>query len=154
MNPTAPSLTYMAEVRCDVGEVMSLGPAPLGERRFVALLGGSVAGPELEGRILGGGSDWQWSRSDGALEISAHYIIATPEGGRIEVQSVGLRHGPPEVLARLARGEAVAAHEYFFRTALRFATGAPAWAHLNKVMGLAVGRRDPRQVVLEFWRVG
>ena len=40
-----------------------------------------------------------------------------------------MRHGPAEVMARLARGEAVAREEYFFRTLMRFQTGAPAWAH-------------------------
>lgn len=151
--PTAPPLTWMAEVRCDVGELLSLGPAPMGERRCVALLGGSVTGPELQGTIVPGGTDWQWQRADGVLEIGAHYIVATPDGGHVEVQSNGLRHGPPEVMARLARGEPVGPDEYFFRTALRFATGAPAWAHLNKVMAIATGRREARRVVLEFWRL-
>lgn len=151
---TAPPLSYMCEVRCDVGALLSLGAAPLGERRVVPLLGGSVAGPELNGRILEGGTDWQWNRADGALEIAAHYVIATDDGAHVEVHSNGLRHGPAEVLARLARGEEVAPHEYFFRTALRFTTGAPAWAHLNKTMGVAVGRREARRVVLDFWRLG
>lgn len=154
MSTTPPTLTFMTQVRCDVGELVSLGAAPLGERRCVDILGGSVTGPELNGHIVAGGTDWQWNRSDGALEISAHYMIATADGARIEVHSNGLRHGPAEVLARLARGEDVAAHEYFFRTALRFCTGAPAWAHLNRTMGVAVGRREARRVVLDFWRLG
>lgn len=154
MTPIAPPLTFMAEVRCEVGDLVTLGPAPFGERRMVPLLGGTVVGPELNGEVLPGGADWQWLRSDGALEIEAHYIVATTDGTRIEVQSRGLRHGPPDVMARLARGEPVAPHEYFFRTALRFTTGAAAWEHLNRVMGVAVGRREARRVVLDFWRVG
>jgi Protein of unknown function (DUF3237) len=149
----APPLTWMAEVSCEVGELISLGAAPMGERRCVALLGGSVTGPELQGTIVPGGTDWQWQRADGVLEIGAHYIVATPDGGRVEVQSQGLRHGPPEVMARLARGEAVDPAEYFFRTALRFCTGAPAWLQLNKVMGVATGRREARRVRLDFWRL-
>jgi hypothetical protein len=35
-------------VRCEVGALVTLGPAPLGERRYVPLLGGSVQGPGLE----------------------------------------------------------------------------------------------------------
>lgn len=151
---TAPPLTYLTQVRCDVGELLTLGAAPLGERRCVPLLGGTVQGPGLNGRILPGGTDWQWNRSDGALEISAHYIVQAEDGARIEVQSNGLRHGPPEVLARLARGEDVPAHEYFFRTLMRFATGAASHAHLNRVMALAVGRREARRVVLDVWQIG
>ena len=148
-----PPLTFMAEVRCDVGELLTLGEAPFGERRCVPLLGGTVEGPELRGTIVPGGTDWQWQRRDGVLEISAHYVVATPDGARVEVISEGLRHGPPEVMARLARGEPVAASEYFFRTALRFRTGHAAWSHLNQVMALASGRREARRVLLEFWRL-
>ncbi|MBL8325413.1 MAG: DUF3237 domain-containing protein [Rubrivivax sp.] len=150
----APALTYLTQVRCDVDAVLSLGSAPMGERRVVPLAGGEVVGPALNGRILPGGTDWQWNRADGALEIAAHYVIETAEGARIEVQSNGLRHGPPEVLARLARGEVVAPDEYFFRTLMRFATGHAQYEHLNRVMALARGRREARRVVLDVWQVG
>jgi hypothetical protein len=150
----APTLTYLTQVRCDVDAVLSLGAAPMGERRVVPLAGGEVVGPGLAGRILAGGTDWQWNRSDGVLEIAAHYVIETAEGARIEVQSNGLRHGPPEVLARLARGEVVAPGEYFFRTLMRFATGHAAYEHLNRVMALARGRREARRVVLDVWQIG
>ena len=150
----APTMTFMTQVRCDVEAVLSLGPAPMGERRVVPLLGGEVVGPALSGRILPGGTDWQWNRSDGALEIAAHYVIETREGARIEVQSNGLRHGPPEVLARLARGDAVAPDEYYFRTLMRFTTGHAQYEHLNRVMAIARGRREARRVILDVWQIG
>ncbi|MBT9489012.1 MAG: DUF3237 domain-containing protein [Rubrivivax sp.] len=151
---TPPALIPMCQVRCEVGALVSLGPGPYGERRYVPLGGGTVSGPELQGTLVEGGVDWQVARADGALDIGAHYVIRTPDGALVEVQSNGLRHGPPDVMARLARGEAVAAHEYFFRTAVRFTTGHPDWLHLNKVMALAVGQREARLVVLDFFRLG
>jgi hypothetical protein len=143
----------MAQVRCEVGELVTLGAGPYGERRCVALLGGSLVGAELNGEILPGGTDWQTLRADGVLDIGAHYVIRTADGALVEVQSNGLRHGPPEVMARLARGEAVAPGDYFFRTLVRFQTGHPAWLHLNKTMALASGRREARRVVLDVWRI-
>jgi len=143
----------MAQVRCDVGEVLSLGTTPLAERRHVALLGGTVEGPGLHGIILPGGSDWQWRRADGAVELEAHYIVLTPDGAHVEIQSKGLRHGPPEVLDALARGENVPPEAYFFRTAMRFATGSARWSELNRTLAIAVGRREARRVLLELWRV-
>ena len=143
----------MTQVRCDVGTLVSLGPAKYGERRYVPLLGGTVRGPELNGNIVEGGVDWQVNRADGALDIAARYVIRAHDSSLIEVQSDGLRHGPPEVLARLARGETVARHEYFFRTVLRFTTGAPAWLHLNKVLALAVGQREASVVLLDVYRI-
>jgi hypothetical protein len=149
----SPALLPMAQIRCEVGELVSLGPGKHGERRYVPLGGGTVEGPELSGRLVEGGVDWQVNRADGVLDIAAHYVIRTGDGALIEVQSDGMRHGPPEVMARLARGEAVARDEYFFRTLMRFQTGAPAWVHLNKVMAIAVGQREKGLVVLDVYRI-
>jgi hypothetical protein len=151
--PAPPKLMAMAQVRCAVGAMVSLGAAKYGERRYVPLLGGTVSGPELNGRVVEGGVDWQVHRSDGVLDIAAHYVIRADDGGLIEVQSDGMRHGPAEVMARLGRGEAVARDEYFFRTLMRFQSGAPAWTHLNKVMALAVGQREAGLVVLDVYRI-
>jgi hypothetical protein len=148
-----PDLIPMARIACDVGSLVSLGDAPKGERRYVPLTGGVVAGPELNGRIQAGGVDWQVARRDGVLEIAAHYVIETDDGALVEVQSTGLRHGPPEVMARLAAGQAVQASEYFFRTLVCFTTGHPQWLHLNKVMAIARGQRQARQVLLELFRL-
>ena len=154
-SPAPPPLLPMARLVCEVGPVLSLGgPAKHGERRFVPILGGTVRGPELNGTLLDGGVDWQLQRADGATDISAHYVIRTDDGALIEVQSDGLRHGPPEVMARLARGEAVPPQDYFFRTLLRLTTGHPAWLHVNKLMVLAVGQRERSRVTLDLWRIG
>jgi hypothetical protein len=151
--PPPPALVPMACVRCDVDALVSLGPGPYGERRFVPLGGGTVEGPELNGTIVEGGVDWQVGRADGVLDIAAHYVIRTPDGALVEVQSQGMRHGPPELMARLAAGEAVAPGEYFFRTVMRFQTGHPAWLHLNKVIAIAVGQREARRVILDVYRL-
>jgi Protein of unknown function (DUF3237) len=151
--PAPPPLVPMTQVRCEVGSLVSLGPAKYGERRYVALLGGTVRGPELNGEIVEGGVDWQVNRADGALDIAAHYVIRTDDGALIEVQSDGIRHGSPQVLERLARGEAVPRDAYFFRTVVRFTTGAPQWLHLNKVLALAVGERQAGAVLLDFYRI-
>ncbi|MBX3599081.1 MAG: DUF3237 domain-containing protein [Rubrivivax sp.] len=151
---TPPPLSPFATVRAQVGDLVSLGDAPAGERRCVALLGGTVEGPGLQGVVLPGGSDWQWRRADGVLEIDAHYIVRTPDGALVEVRSQGLRHGPPEVMAALARGEPVPPDAYFFRTLMRFTTGAPAWQPLNRVLAVASGRREAREVLLQAWAIG
>ena len=151
--PPPPPLVPMTQVRCEVGTLVTLGQAKYGERSYVPLLGGTVRGPELNGVIVEGGVDWQVNRADGVLDIAAHYVIRAGDGALIEVQSDGLRHGPPQVMERLARGDAVARDEYFFRTVVRFTTGAPQWLHLNKVLALAVGQREANAVLLDFYRI-
>jgi hypothetical protein len=152
--PPPPALMPMTHIDCEVKALVTLGPGPHGERRYVPLGGGTVCGPELNGTLVEGGVDWQVHRADGVLDIAAHYVIRADDGALIEVQSNGMRHGPLEVMARLARGEAVARDEYFFRTVVRFTTGAPQWAHLNKVMAIACGQREASWVRLDLYRLG
>ena len=143
----------MTTLRIAVAPLVSLGAAPGGERRFVPLGSGTAQGPELGGTIVEGGIDWQTLRRDGVLEISAHYVIRCEGGALVEVTSQGLRHGPAEVMAQLAGGEAVPREAYFFRTGMRFQTGAPAWLHLNRVMAIAVGERHANEVRLDVYRI-
>lgn len=150
----APDLHPWARITCEVNPLVSLGDTPAGERRFVALGGGTVEGPGLRGSVVEGGVDWQWRRADCVLEIAAHYVLRASDGGLIEVRSEGLRHGRAEVMAALARGEAVPASDYFFRTFVRFTTGAPAWLHLNRTMAIAVGQREAQRVVLDLFSLG
>ena len=152
--PAPPALVPMTQIRCEVGALVSLGMAKYGERRYVPLGAGTVQGPELNGTLVEGGVDWQVQRADGVTDIAAHYVIRTRDGALVEVQSEGMRHGPAEVMARLARGEPVARDAYFFRTVVRFTTGAPQWLHLNKVLAIAVGRREATRVLLDLYRIG
>jgi hypothetical protein len=80
-------------------------------------------------------------------------VIRADDGALIEVRSEGLRHGPAAVMERLARGESVPRDAYFFRTLVRFTTGASAWLHLNKVMAIACGQREARRVLLDLYRI-
>ncbi|MEO8151801.1 MAG: DUF3237 domain-containing protein [Rhizobacter sp.] len=148
-----PALIPMTQVRCEVSPLVTLGAGPYGERRYVPLGSGMVRGPELNGTLVEGGVDWQINRGDGVLDISAHYVIRADDGALIEVTSEGMRHGPAEVMAQLARGESVPREAYFFRTLIRFQTGALQWLHLNKTMAIACGRRDATQVILDYYRI-
>ena len=71
----------------------------------------------------------------------------------IEVRSQGYRHGPLEVLARLARGEEVDPASYYFRTIMRFETGDENIAWLNRTIAIATAERKARRVDLKAWRL-
>ena len=140
-------------IRCELEGIMSLGQTPLGERRIINILGGPVTGPRLSGRVLPGGADWQIIRADGAADIQARYTIETDAGARILVSSDGLRHGPPEVMARLARGENIDPALYYFRTAMRFETADPAVDWMNRILAIAHGQREARAVKLDVYEI-
>ncbi len=119
---------------------------------MIPITGGTFRG-SLAGRVLPGGADWQWIRPDGVADIAARYVLETEAGDRIEVRSEGYRHGPPAVMERLAREEPVDPGEYYFRTLMRFQTGAAQLERLNGVLALARGRRQPRTVLLRALEV-
>lgn len=140
-------------IQAELGPILELGPTPYGQRRIIDILSGTVQGPRLKGKILRGGADWQIIRTDGVADIQARYTIETATGGRILVNSDGLRHGPPEVLAALARGEAVDPASYYFRTVMRFETSDPEADWLNRILAIAKGRREALAVHLDVFEV-
>lgn len=148
----APRLDFLTRLVVDVGELVSMGAGPLGERRVVSILGGTFEGPAMRGEVLPG-ADWQIARADGVLEIDARYALKDTGGGIVRVVSQGLRHGPSAVLEALARGEDVEPGQYFFRTIMRFETGAPHLDWLNRTIAVATAQRKARQVLLEAYRL-
>jgi hypothetical protein len=148
-----PRFEFLMDLAVDVGEVVSMGAAPLGERRVVNILGGTFEGPRLRGRVLPGGADWQIVRRDGVLDIDARYALQEEAGAVVRVVSQGYRHGSSEVLAALARGEPVDPARYFFRTIMRFETGAPDLEWLNRTIAVATARRQARQVLLSAYQL-
>jgi hypothetical protein len=140
-------------INAELEGVTSLGRTPYGERRVIGILGGSVRGPKLAGRILPGGADWQIIRSDGAADIKARYTIETDAGALIMVTSEGLRHGPPDVIEKLLRGDNVDPRLYYFRTVMRFETADPSVDWLNRILAVARGQREPRAVRLDVYEI-
>jgi hypothetical protein len=126
---------------------------PAGHRRVINIMGGSFGGPRMSGAVLSGGADWQIIRPDGVAVLDARYTLRTDAGDFIQVTSQGLRHGPPDIIARLGQGEHVDAKLYYFRTVLRFETGAASLAWLNRIIAFASGVRTRNRVELEAFEL-
>src|SRR5262245_28679339 len=124
-----------------VSPPQKIGAVPHGSRVIAPIASGTFEGPRLRGKVLPGGSDWTLLRSDGVLELDLRITLETDDGASIYMSSFGLRHGPPEVLAALARGDSVDPSRYYFRTAPRFETSAPQYAFLNEVIAISSGDR-------------
>jgi uncharacterized protein DUF3237 len=120
----------------------NIGAVPHGTRRTAPITGGDFVGPRLRGTVLpGGSSDWLLLRADGVLELDLRVTLRTDDGALIAMKSFGLRHGPPEVIAAIGRGETVDPADYYFRTTPRFETAHPAYAFLNHLVAAATGDR-------------
>jgi hypothetical protein len=129
-------------LRVNVAASQNIGAGPHGTRRAAPLSGGDFEGSRLRGTVLPGGSaDWLLLRSDGVLELDLRVTLQTADGALISMRSFGLRHGPPEVIAAIGRGEAVDPTTYYFRTTPRFRTAHPAYTFLNRIVAVATGDR-------------
>lgn len=141
---------FLFNLNLKLGDLKTLGAIPLGERRVAAIAGGSVEGQRFSGEIIEG-SDCQLLRPDGVLEIDATYIVKADSGGLVRILNKGLRHGPAEVLARLAKGESVEPNEYFFGSTMRFETSASGLEWLNNTIAMAKGHRNGGVVQFITW---
>jgi len=124
-----------------VEDTQKIGAVPHGTRVTAPVPSGTFEGPRLRGAVLPGGGDWTVLRSDGVLELDLRLTLATDDGALIYMTSFGLRHGPPEVLAALSRGERVDPAAYYFRTTPRFETAHPKYAFLNRLVAVATADR-------------
>lgn len=140
-------------MRAEVAVPQLLGVTLAGERRIVPILGGVVEGPALSGRILPGGADWQLVSADGVATLEARYTVETDDGALVYVRNLGVRHGPPEVLERIQRGDAVDPAEYYFRSTPRFESGDPRYAWLNRLLAIGSGARLASEVILDVYAV-
>src|SRR2546423_10755203 len=140
-------------IRCELANILDVGSAPFGHRRVVNILGGPVTGRKLTGRVLPGGADWQIVAADGCIDVQARYTLESDAGALIQVDSKGMRHGPPEILARLGRGEQVDPSLYYFRTVMRLETAHPATDWMNRILALARGSREKNAVRLDVYEV-
>ena len=150
----APALDHVCDLNVTLDPIREMGPGRAGQRRIIPIVGGTVAGPRLRGRILNIGADWQTVFPDGLAELDTRYAMETHDGAVIEIRNFGYRFGPPEVLAALARGEAVPPDAYSMRTQARLETGDPRYAWVNRTLFVGRGARHAGAVTVSLFAVG
>ena len=149
--PVTPGLELICRVRATLERPLELGLTPWGRRRVIGIAGGEFDGPHLAGRVLPGGADWQVVHADGSASIDTRYTLECGDGALVYAATRGWRHGPPEVLERIAAGETVDPAEYYFRVSIQYETSAPQYDWLNRVVAVASAVRLADQVVYDAY---
>jgi len=145
---------HLFTLTADVPRIDDLGATPQGTRRIATVTGGTFKGERLNGTILPApGGDWILVRPDGATVLDVRVTLQTDDRQLIYMTYRGVRHGPAEVMARLAKGEPVDPGSYYFRTAPVFETAAARYDWLNRIVAVATGRREPSGPVYEVYEV-
>lgn len=137
----------------DVAPPSIIGMTPGYDRRIGEVTGGSFEGERLRGKFRTGGSDWQSLRSDGAITINVRLVMETDDGALIGMRYRGIRHGPKEVIDRLAKGEVVNPNEYYFRVTPWFETSSEKYGWLNRVVAVAIGHRLPSGPIYNVFEI-
>ena len=152
-NPESPpQLDFIFAAHVTVDPALDLGDVAKGQRRIVPITGGEFAGPQLRGKVLPGGADWQIWRGDGVAELEARYTLRTDDGALIYVRNHALRHGPADVIAGLTAGRPVDPASYYFRGATFFETSAARYAWITKSIVVCTGEREAVGVKLKFYK--
>lgn len=153
MKLSMPSLEFAVEIRATIADTLEIGDVGGIRRRAVPITGGSFSGPGLSGHILPGGADWQLIHSDGLSLIDARYVLETEDRVRIEVRNQGVRHGPVDLMSRIAAGAHVQPDEYYFRTTPQFFAPRGSYEWLNRSVFVGSGERLRDLVIIRVWKV-
>lgn len=148
-----PDLIFVAHLSVTVGKPIDLGEVVDGHRRIVPILGGTVEGPLLRGRVLPGGADHQILRTPTLTELDARYALETDAGERVAVHNMGIRSGAEEDIDALVRGEDVPADRVYFRSQPRLSSAASRLAWMNERLFLGSGKRLPNSIELDIYQI-
>jgi hypothetical protein len=148
-----PGLVHVADLVVRIAEPIEIGRIAGNLRRTIPIAGGEALGPRIRGKVLPGGADYQVMRVDGVTDLHARYVIEIGERQLIYVENSGVRYGPPELMEKLRRGEAVDPALIYFRTTPRFETAAPGYEWLMQNLFVCSGARFPDRVEMRFFQV-
>jgi len=149
-------LEFAFQVRIDFKERIMFGETPSGSRGYVPPTGGWVEGPRLKGKVRPySGADWAFTRNDGVLELSAHYMLEAEDGTPIYIRNSGYlwRHNgeakipfkaplPPE-------------YSTYFRITPTFdvPVGPHDWLTRTVIVGTGERRSNPDHSIFTYYAV-
>ena len=148
-----PTLRHVADFEIDLDPISEMGDGRAGKRRIIPIVGGRITGPDFTGEILNVGADWQTIFSSGVTELDTRYAFLTHDGAVIEIINFGYRHGPEDVMLRVAAGDNVDPSKYYMRTHARLETGHPKYDWVNRTLFLGVGGRLKSTVRLSLYAI-
>lgn len=151
--PDPINFEWLMDAHVLVSRPLQIGDTPNGFQQAVPIGAGTFAGPRLRGTAIAGSADWQIVQKDGINMLDVVGAMLTDDGVTIRVASKGMRHGPPDVMARLARGEAVPAEQYYMRAVAEFTAPTGKYDWLNRALFVSWGERYADKVVIHYYQV-
>lgn len=152
----APALQYAFTLLLEFppGERVRFAPAGLDFRRgFVAVAGGTVSGPLLQGKVVAGsGGDWPRLWPNGLVEFEAHYMLETHDGVPVYIHNSGIAYSSAETLRQLEAGEKPNEMPYC-RITPRFEAPEGPYAWLNQAVFVGTAERKGDRTQIDIYKV-
>lgn len=157
--PDQPAMEFAFEIRLEFARHDSIPNMPSGAGRgFVYIDSGVVAGPRLNGRVLGqSGGDWALFRPDDVLATDARYMIEADDGARILMHNRGYLWGrEPDTLRRIQDwmfrdGAEVPFDDFYLRAAPSFETSQGPHEWLMRHIFIGIGQRHREGNTIRYY---
>lgn len=131
---------------------MVVGLTPNAFRRIGVIQGGAFEGERLSGEVVSG-NDWQAVRTDSCIKLDVRLVLRTTDSALIVMTYQCLRIGPPNIIEKLDRGEAVDPENYYFRMNPLFETSATKYDWINRIVAIGTGHRVPEGPLYNIFEV-
>jgi Protein of unknown function (DUF3237) len=139
-------------LREKIPPLLVVGQTPNAFRRVGIVQGGSFEGDRLSGEVVTG-NDWQAVRTDSCIKLDVRLVLRTRDDALIVMTYQCLRAGPPSVMEKLDRGEAVDPASYYFRMNSVFETSVPKYDWMNRIIAIGTGHRLPDGPIYSVFEV-
>ena len=130
-NFATPSLAFFADLTMLLGAPQEVGHTEQGFTQIIPIIGGTATAVGWTAQVLGGGANFQLVVSERVAQLDARCCLQMDGGDLVYVHNRAVRSGPPQIMARLLRGEALdeaSSAQIYFRCAPTFETASPALA--------------------------
>ncbi len=124
-------------------EPQEVGATPLGLRRVLEIVGGTIRGERISGVVLSGGGDWMVIGADrwGRLDVRMQW--RTDDGAVIYASAQGVVEFNQRVLDARDTQEGTAFEDQYYRTLMRLEAGDPSYEWVNHRVFVTEGRISP-----------
>lgn len=148
-------LEHVFDVRIDFHQRVLSGPMTGGQKQgYTSVKTGRVWGPRLNGRVMDySGADWPIVRSDGVVELNAHYMLVADDGTEIYIRNLGYVYGPRAADAAAAAASVNPAGTGYFRCTpyFRAPSGPHDWLNRTVIVGSGERRSDPDHTLFRYY---
>jgi hypothetical protein len=137
---------FLFDLDIDLNPPQVVGPVLKGTRLISPIRDGFVKGSGINGKLLACSGDWGLIIDSTTFRVDSRATIQTDDGALIYISYTGYSYASAKTAALIGAGKGgeLSPSDYYFRTSVSFETGAPAYAWLNHIVAIGVGRFPDR----------